>query len=149
MSTVTGLPDLLRRFTVTPYQFTAFLYSTTITFETNDPELLTAFRTRAEQLANALRYSDKSWYWKVARDHDISQDGNDSFVLSAQPLSTIFLGNETVAAIDWDQGELLGFVAANVPAQYLLDLLLDAAQQHHLHCERGSFRERRRNSNPL
>ncbi len=138
MSTVTGLPDLLRRFPATPYQFTAFLCSTTITFETNDPELLTAFRTRGKQLAHALEYSDKSWYWKVVRDHDISQDDNDSFLLSAEQLSTIFVGTGTVAAIDWDRGELLGFVAASVPAQCLLDLLLDAAQQHHLHYKRGS-----------
>lgn len=148
MSTVTRLPDLLRRFAATPYQFTAFLYSTTITFETNDQELLTAFRTGAEQLEGVLASSDKSWYWKVVRDYDVSQGVTDSFLFSGQRLSTIFLGTGTVVAIDWDRGELLGFVAASVPAQHLLDLLLDAGQQHQLHYECGSSREWRCNSNP-
>ena len=66
---------------------------------------------------------------------------------SGERLSALFLGAGTVVAIDWDRGELLGFVAVNVPAQHLLDLLLDAARQHQLRYQGGASGTLRCDSN--
>lgn len=129
MSTAIGLPDLLRRFVATPYRFGAILYSKTVTFETNDRELLIGFRARAEELAGVLvSSSGKPWYWKVVRDYDISNEGDDALLLSSKELTTLSLGMGTVVAFDWNSGELLGFVAANISTEYLLDALLDVAR---------------------
>jgi hypothetical protein len=100
-------------------------------------------------VASALVSSGKPWYWKVVRDYDVSQDGNNVFLLSGESLSTVFLGSGTVVAIDWNQGELLGFVAANISAQQLLDVLIEVGQQHHhLQYEHGSTRGSRCNPKP-
>lgn len=130
MSTVAGLPDLLRRFVETPYRFKIVLCSTFIAFETNDQELLSIFRARAEQLLNALRAGDQPWRWKIVRDDHVPLEGSRISVLSGEMLTTIFIGTGTIVAIDHGRSELLGFVAANVHAEHLLDALLDAAQQH-------------------
>ena len=135
MSTATGVPDLLRRFTATTYSFGAVYGAAVITFETNDQVLLSAFRTRAEQLAGLLVSSQKPWHWKVVRDFDVSQDDGEIFLLGGQSLSTIFMGTGTVVAIDWTQGELLGFVAANISDHQLLDAIIAIGKQHHLKYE--------------
>jgi hypothetical protein len=131
MSTVATTPDLLRRFIATPHRFGALLCSTVISFETNDQELLTAFRAGAEHLAGALvSSSQKPWYWKVIRDYDVVQVDVVPFVLEDETLSTLFVGTGTVAAVDWESRELLGFIAANISAQYLLDALINLGNQH-------------------
>jgi hypothetical protein len=141
MSTATGIPDLLRRFVPTPYRFWIVLASTIVRFETNDQELLRAFRTRADQLLAGLASSVKSWSWKIIRDYDVSHDTDELFLLSGETLSTLFLGTGTVVAIDWNRGELLGFVASEITAKCFLDMLLGVAQKDHLHYERGPITE--------
>jgi hypothetical protein len=139
MSTANALPDLLRRFVATPYRYKANLHSTIVMFETNDQELFTTFRSRAEQLAGVLVSSDTAWHWKVVRDPDVSQDGEATFLLSGETLSVLFLGAGTVVAIDWNQGELLGFVASNNSPQHLLDALIEIGQKHHRNCDCGTL----------
>jgi hypothetical protein len=139
MSTDTALPDLLRRFVATPHRCRAVAQSMIITIETNDQEMLAALRDRAEQLIGVLRSSsDSAWHWKLVRDHDFSQSTFEAHLLSGDALSTLFLGTGTIVAIDWIRGELLGFVAANLPAQQLLDILLDLARRGHLHPGNGT-----------
>src|SRR6185312_2324598 len=70
MSAAVPLPDLLRRFVLTPYRFSAVAGSVVISFETNDQELLAGFRDRTEQLVSALKLpSHNTWHWKLVRDH--------------------------------------------------------------------------------
>jgi len=132
MSAAVPLPDLLRRFVLTPYRFSAVAGSIVISFETNDQELLVGFRDRTEQLVSALKLpSHNTWHWKLVRDHDVSQTGHDAYLLSGETLSVIFLGMGTVVAIDWGKGEILGFIAANTPVKQLLDVLMDFRQRSH------------------
>jgi hypothetical protein len=136
MSIATSLPDLLRRFVATPYRFEEVLQSTVVALETNDQGLLTGFRVRAEELAGVLASpSDKYWYWKVIRDYDVFQEDHHRFLLDDETTSTLFLGTGTVVAIDWQRDELLGFVAAGISTQCLVDALIDLATRHHLNNE--------------
>lgn len=132
MSQPSALPDLLRRFVATPLRFGAVLHSTPIAFETNDGELLSTFRSRAERLAIALTScANKPWVWKIIRDNDIPEEDHQAYLLSGETLSALFLGTHTAVAIDWERGELLGFVSTDVSASHLVDILIEAAQQRH------------------
>lgn len=94
------------------------------------------FRASADQFVVALlSISDKPWTWKVVRDYDVSQQGNQAYLLTGETLSTLFVGAGTVVAIDWDRAELLGFLAENFSLQELRGALLDAAQQRWLLCD--------------
>lgn len=136
MTNADGLPDLLRRFTATPYRFAALLHTTVITFETNDHKMLAAFEARSEELAGALMsFPGRQWHCKIVRDFDVSNKNDEPYLINTQTLSTLFLGTGTFLGIDWQQGELLGFVAADLSSIDLLDALITVAQQHHLTCE--------------
>lgn len=132
MSANAGLPDLLRRFVPTPHAFATVLHSGDVRFKTNDPALLAMFGDQAEQLITVLAWtSEGPWSWKLIRDHDVCQNGHEAYFLSSGNLSTVFLGTGTVAAIDWQRRELVGFVAEGVSAQQLLELLLALGEQDH------------------
>ena len=130
MSTAGALPDLLRRFVPTPYRFEVAFHSAVVVFDTNDPGLLAAFRASAEQVARVLESNHTFWHWKIVRDYDISQGGYEIFLLNGEMLTTLFQGRGTVLAIDWDRGEVLGFLSADASIRQLIETLPDVARRH-------------------
>ncbi len=71
----------------------------------------------------------------MIRDYDVFQEDHHRFLLDDETTSTLFLGTGTVVAIDWQRDELLGFVAAGISTQCLVDALIDLATRHHLNNE--------------
>ena len=116
-----SVPDLLHRFVATPLILSLSLGR----FETNDPDLLAAVQ-KSNILDSLLR--DKAPYLvKLIRDSDAPCGGSDKTLLSRGWVRTISVGMGTIAWVDVECHEVLGFVAPDVSTRLVVTELLPLA----------------------
>ena len=123
------VPDLLRRFTATPY-CSRVSNNTVVKLATNNKHLLAEFETRSEQISEAFRTFGAGWVWRLIRDEDAPSDSEDATILNAGSLTVLFLGTGTMVAVDWIRREVLGFAAPQVTSDKLLELIIGIALEH-------------------
>jgi hypothetical protein len=118
------LPDLLRRFTPTPYVFLVAGVSQSTYIRSNDLDMALKMR----QLCLLLERKNQiiPLEWKVIRDVTHDASSANTFSLHHGPLKTIHHGVGTVLAYDEETGELIGFVSANMDSNRLVNSLIPA-----------------------
>jgi hypothetical protein len=115
-----GIPDLLRRFVPAPHVLCCQLEGINLQLETNDPAI-------ADTLAKATTgiFADARVHaWVLLRDEAAPCDGQEVTIVSWGGLSTILCGSGTVIAVDREQREVVGFLAANITAQEFANRML-------------------------
>ena len=126
-----SVPDLLRRFTPTPYQLKVVLDDIALVLQTNDPDLISETKAASRNVAGS---STTHLLVRVIRDYDVPGDGTDIVIVSAPPVTSLVVGRCSLIALDCERRELLGFLAASVSADMfthqLLPILLDLLRRY-------------------
>ena len=115
-------PDLLRRFTPTPYLGDVVVDSISLAVQTNDPQLIEAMQhsetgKSGVQLLRQLKL-------RIVRDNDEPTDRSEVVLLSAGPLTTLLAGTRTVLVLDRDRREILGFLSSSISLEHFVAELL-------------------------
>jgi hypothetical protein len=116
-----SVPDLLRRFLATPL----ILSLPTVHFETNDPELLAV--VQESDILESLLWDKAPYFVKLIRDFDAPCNGANTTLLHHGCLRTITMGMGTIAWVDVECHEILGFVAPDISAECIVTKLLPLA----------------------
>jgi hypothetical protein len=115
------VPDLLRRFTPTPYHLNLLMAGVSLSLQTNDSDLLAHMRNAAQAWNSEL---NPLFLLKLIRDYDVVTDAMDITMLSAGPLVTITVGSRSIIVLDCERHEILGFLSASItPAMFINELL--------------------------
>ncbi len=116
-----GVPDLLRRFVEAPYSVRTEVGGIAVELQTNDREII----SRVQRSTQDELFQSASWLRvRVIRDSSARDEVEDSVLLHAGPVTTMFVGMDTVLAMDSDRSEVVGFVAVNISAERLIEELL-------------------------
>jgi hypothetical protein len=100
-----------------------------IQLETNDTSLFVEFGARGESMFSVFGPAHEQWQVKLVRDHDAPDGCGEVTVIVGSAVTTVFLGAGTVVAIDYRAAEILGFVAPQVTAARLFDVILQIGTQ--------------------
>jgi hypothetical protein len=118
---LSGVPDLLRRFVETPYAVSFTSGDATVRIEANEFALLNKMHGA---MVSQNGFGTEILTWKLIRDEAAPCDGKELTILFFGPLNVILAGTGTVIAIDREQREVLGFIAANVSSDEFVTALL-------------------------
>jgi hypothetical protein len=136
------VPDLLRRFTPTPYFADVVFAGIPLAVQTNDPEITTAMQRGSS--AEITSQFDRPMLVRVVRDDDAPDDSSGIMVLSAWPLVTLLVGTGTTLVLDCERREILGFLSLSVSAdrfaRKLIPILLKRFRNLALDDRRGQAR---------
>ena len=118
------VPDLLRRFTPTPHHLNLVLMDIPLTLQTNDPDLFGRMKIASQQRES----HESTLLVKVIRDYDAVCEAMETTLLSAEPLTTVIIGGQSLIVLDCERHEILGFLSPSVSSDLfvfeLLPLLL-------------------------
>jgi len=117
-------PDLLRRFTPTPYVFCTRDSPNRSYVESNDLEI--ALRVSRSNVFCGQNNRDGEILCKLIRDMSAPVDGSEVTLISDGPLRVLFLGRGTILIHDRERSELLGFIARDIRVQELVSSLIPA-----------------------
>lgn len=117
-----GVPDLLRRFVDAPYRTSVEIGDIHVDLRTNDSRVLAAVQWAFRNQTNGRPAT--SWFMKVIRDGDVPLGDSELTVLSAWPVTTLLFGRGTILAIDCERRQVLGFLAASLSHDQLVNELL-------------------------
>jgi hypothetical protein len=126
-STISCVPDLLRRFVATPHSSVFCIGNDHVRLETNDLSLADTIRNAnvCREKSNAQEHSE----WKLIRDNQAPCDGKDITIFSAGSIGTILLGTGTIIVVDRERREVFGFITPDISrdemASTVLPLILD------------------------
>lgn len=115
-------PDLLRRFTPTPYVFELATDNNLIRIEADDLEIALAVRRAAKLQHKRKTLAIQSW--RMVRDHDAPRLGADLSVFSTQKLRTLLHRSGTLLVADLETRSVFGFIGAGISARQLTEELL-------------------------
>ena len=115
-------PDLLRRFTATPYVFTNGEGSDRLSVQSNDLEVALAIR---RQWIDKI-YQDRPAVicWEILRDVAAPDSLAELSILNGKKLRTLTIGTGTILLFDVERAEVFGFVAAKVTVELLSSSLI-------------------------
>jgi hypothetical protein len=137
------VPDLLRRFTPTPYSADVAFAGIPLALQTNDPQIITEMQRGSSEEIITLEF-DGPVLVRVVRDDDAPDDSSGIMVLSAWPLVTLLVGTGTTLALDCERREILGFLSSSVSAERfareLIPILLKRFRNQALDDGRGQAR---------
>jgi hypothetical protein len=122
MLTTTFPPDLLRRFTPTPYVFSVFHGQQRVWIETNDLEI--ALNVRRFCVLDLKEKQAGVLSWKLIRDDAAPVGGSEILILINGSLRTLHLGTGTIIIYDTERLELLCFIANDVTVENLIAVLI-------------------------
>ncbi len=109
------VPDLLRRFSSTPYCAIIGVGNIPLRVETNDLAIISEMQKASVQRGHS--YSDGLLFLKVIRDKDAPCDGGAVTILLAYPLLTLRVGVGTMIVLDCESREAMGFLSPDVAAE--------------------------------
>lgn len=116
-----SVPDLLCRFVATPL----VLVLSTGRFETNDPDLFAA--VEKSNVLERLPPSTAPYSVKLIRDADAPRGGSTTTLLSRGWVRAIAIGMGTIAWVDVEHREIMGFVAPDLSTAQIVTELLPLA----------------------
>lgn len=117
-----AVPDLLHRFTPTPYFAEVVLEGIPLAVHTNDPQIITEMQKGRSHEIN-LQFS-RAVLVRVVRDQDAPVKNSEVTMLSAGPLVTLLVGTGTMLALDCERREVLGFLSSSISPERLVRELL-------------------------
>jgi len=117
--TTVRVPDPMLRFTPTPYIFRVQQGGEYAQIESNDLAIALCLRRTCmnEKSEVGIRRL------KLIRDHQAPRGKGVRTVLSNGPLHMLLLGTGTMLIFDWKKREVIGFIAPDVNADELAELL--------------------------
>jgi hypothetical protein len=124
------VPDLLHRFTPTPLSIGFSLGVDRVRLETNDPEIIEAFRLSeltAEASSAEMSHAESTSQWKLVREEGCTprlKTLKDISIMVTAELVTLFRGNSTVIVIDRGRHEILGFLSPDVSSDELSSAIM-------------------------
>ena len=117
-------PDLLRRFTPTPYVFGTRDCPNRSFVESNDLEIALSV-SRSNIFSSQNNWAD-GVLCKLIRDMSAPVDDSEITLISDGTLRVLFQGRGTILIHDRDRSELLGFIAPGIRVQELVSSLIPA-----------------------
>jgi hypothetical protein len=120
-----AIPDLLRRFVPVPYQCHVQLGGVDVDLRTNDPSLVSELSKFVDHVLVACLTC--SLFMTIVRDDDAPCDRAEIVTLRSGPLMTVRMGTGTILCLDCERRELLGFIAPDVSAPEVVNVLLPLA----------------------
>ncbi len=120
----TTVPDLLQRFTATPYK----LIAQGFVVETNDLDLLEQFDQRAE--LDALAAIARNFHIRVIREKDLRSSSEEIRTICTDSVCAVLVGLGTIIMVDREQRRVLSFVASNISQQRFAHTYLPMAIHH-------------------
>jgi hypothetical protein len=122
---MTQIPDLLRRFAVTPQRTVVTSGKKSIAIESNDRET-TVHIAKFIAAHMELDAVQKIHLVRIVRDGDVTSDGTNLSCVHCGPVVALLRGSTTSFYLDVALGELLGFLATDVDFNELTQRLLPA-----------------------
>jgi hypothetical protein len=120
----TPVPDLLKRFTATPYK----LIAQGFVVETNDLDLLEQFDQRAE--LDALAAIARNFHIRVVRESELASSSEEIRAICTDSVCAVLVGMGTIIMVDREQRRVLSFVASNISQQRFAHTYLPMAIHH-------------------
>jgi hypothetical protein len=115
-------PDLLRRFTPTPYVFEVWVNGSRIRIEADDLEIALAIRNACR--VRSIPEVGPVLFWRLIRDGRASTYGPELAVFATGELRTVMHWSGTLLIADREKREVFGFIGAGLEMKELTEWLL-------------------------
>lgn len=115
-------PDILRRFTPTPYVFEMWVDGSRIRIESDDLEIALAIRNACR--VRSIGEEGPMLFWRLIQDGRALGYGAELAVFETGELRTVMHRSGTLLIADREQREVFGFIGAGLEMKELTELLL-------------------------
>jgi hypothetical protein len=122
MQETTFPPDLLRRFSSTPYIFDVCFDQQCTQIQSNDLDIALAARSFCRRRGN--ENVPIASFWKLIRDRTVHGGISETLIVVNGPIRMLHAGKGTVLTYDGERSELFGFVARDMDTRHLVAILI-------------------------
>ena len=121
-------PDLVRRFTPTPYVFEVDTGRDLIRIESDDLQI--ALSVRHACRIHSIDYGRPIVFWRFVRERCAPLSGAEFSVFSSGKLKTLLHSAGTLLVEDMERREVFGFIGAGLPLTHLTVKLLPLLRRY-------------------
>ena len=115
-------PDLVLRFTPTPYVFEGYSGRDLIRIESDDLQIALSLRHSCSLLE--IDNGEPVILWRIIRDRCAPRYGVELSVFSSGEIRTLLHGSGTILIADMEKREVFGFVGSGLQLSQLVEKLL-------------------------
>ena len=121
-------PDLVRRFTPTPYVFEIDTGSDLIRIESDDLQIALSLRHACR--VQSVDYGRPIIFWRFVRERCALRSGTEFSLFSSGKLKTLLHSTGTLLVEDMERREIFGFIGVGLPLTQLRVKLLPLLRRY-------------------